>query len=192
MHGIYARVVARALLDTECVKISIESPFTLTSGTTSSIYIDVRRLLSFPDQRDMVIASLAAEISQIAGDAQVIAGGETAGIPYAALVAEKLGKPMVYVRKKPKDFGTTSQIEGVVNHGQSVLLVEDLASEGTSKANFVNAIRRAGGRIDHCFVVVERPFPSLKETMNNLHVTLHALTTLDDILDVAKEYGHHL
>ena len=119
-----------------------------------------------------------------------IAGGETAGIPYAAFVAVALGKPMVYVRKEPKGFGRMAQIEGALNDGERVLLVEDLTTDGGSKVGFVEALRAAGAKVDHTYVVFHYGiFPESQTTMDEIGVELHALATWWDVLDAAREQG---
>src|SRR5580765_6318890 len=134
-----ADITARILLETQSVLFRPEEPFTFTSGLRSPVYIDCRRLISFPRARRRLMDAAA--------------GGETAGIPFAAWIADRLFLPMLYVRKEPKGFGRNAQIEGVIEEGARVLLVEDLASEGTSKVNFVRAIRQAGARVDTAFVI---------------------------------------
>jgi orotate phosphoribosyltransferase len=130
--------LAHQLLQTRSVQIRPQEPFRLTSGRLSPVYVDVRRLISFPQIRTEITESFAKIAQERIGLSQidVIAGGETAGIAYAALLAEKLNKPMIYVRKEPKGYGKSSQIEGVLEPGQRVLLVEDLVTDGGSKLNF--------------------------------------------------------
>ena len=120
-----------------------------------------------------------------------VAGGETAGIPFAAWVADRMNLPMQYVRKKAKGFGRNAQIEGQLIPGQRVLLVEDLTTDGRSKVNFVKAIRDAGGVCDHCFVIFFYDiYKEGKKIIADLGVTLHSLTTWWDVLAVAKASGH--
>jgi orotate phosphoribosyltransferase len=117
-----------------------------------------------------------------------VAGGETAGIAFAAWMADKLGLPMQYVRKAPKGFGRNAQIEGDVKDGQRVLLVEDMTTDGGSKVNFVNALRKAGVRCDHTFVFFYYDiFPEGLKILNDLGVAHHALATWWDVLAVAKK-----
>ena len=117
-----------------------------------------------------------------------IAGGETAGIPYAAWISESLDKPMLYVRKKPKGFGRNAQIEGNLTEGQKVVLVEDLATDGGSKINFVKALRAAGADVSDIFVVFFYGiFPGAWETLNKSYVNLHYLCTWHDVIYVANE-----
>src|SRR5712675_1426592 len=150
-----ADITARILLETNSVLFRPEDPFTFTSGRKSPVYIDCRRLISFPRARTKLMDLGAELIERHAGyeGLDAIAGGETAGIPFAAWIADRLSLPMLYVRKQPKGFGRNAQIEGELRDKARVLLVEDLASEGSSKLNFVRAIRQAGGEIGHSFVI---------------------------------------
>jgi orotate phosphoribosyltransferase len=119
-----------------------------------------------------------------------VAGGETAGIPFAAWIAERLNLPMLYVRKRPKGFGRGAQIEGEMKPGARCLLVEDLATDGGSKVNFINAIRDGGGQVAHAFVVFHYGiFPQSVETLGKLSVRLHGLATWWDMLEAAKASG---
>jgi orotate phosphoribosyltransferase len=137
---------------------------------------------------DFAVATIGRDIGRNNIDA--VAGGETAGIPFAAWVADRLHLPMQYVRKKAKGFGRNAQIEGQLIPGQRVLLVEDLATDGRSKVNFVKAIRDAGGKCEHCFVIFFYDiYPEGKKILADLGVTLHALTTWWDVLSVAKASG---
>jgi orotate phosphoribosyltransferase len=188
-----AEITARILLETKAVLFSPEQPFTFTSGRKSPVYIDCRKLISFPRARrklmDLGTALMERQAGFEAFDA--VAGGETAGIPFAAWIAERLALPMLYIRKKPKGFGRNAQIEGEMAEGARVLLVEDLASEGTSKLNFIEAIRQAGGKIAHSFVVFHYGiFPQSLETLGAAGVRLHALATWWDVLRVAEELGY--
>ena len=187
-----ALAAASILLETNSVHFSPDEPFTFTSGRKSPVYIDCRRLISFPRARAKLMDLGAEMITRNIGyeSLDAIAGGETAGIPFAAWIAERLALPMLYIRKKPKGFGRMAQIEGEMKEGARVLLVEDLASEGTSKINFVNAIRTAGGQIAHTFVVFHYGiFPSSVESLAAEGVLLHGLTTWHDVLALAHERG---
>ena len=120
-----------------------------------------------------------------------MAGGETAGIPFAAWMADRLMLPMQYVRKQPKGFGRDAQIEGDLKEGERVLLVEDLTTDGRSKINFCQALRSAGAVVEHVFVVFHYDiFPETKSVMSDMGVTLHALATWWDVLKVAQAGGH--
>jgi orotate phosphoribosyltransferase len=188
-----AETTARILLETKSVLFSPEKPFTFTSGRVSPVYIDCRKLISFPRARAKLMDMGAELIEREAGyeSIDVVAGGETAGIPFAAWLAERMALPMIYVRKKPKGFGRNAQIEGDLAEGKRVLLVEDLASEGTSKLNFVRALREAGGEIGHTFVIFHYGiFKSSLETLAAEQVKLHALATWWDVVGVAEGLGY--
>jgi orotate phosphoribosyltransferase len=184
-----AEETARAYLDTGAVRFMADKPFIFTSGWASPVYNDSRWLISFPDVRkklmDFAVETIYREIGRDKIDA--VAGGETAGIPFAAWVAERMHLPMQYVRKKPKGFGRGAQIEGKLDPGQRVLLVEDLATDGRSKVNFVKALRDADAKCEHCFVIFWYDiYPEGAKILSDLGVTLHYLTTWWDVLAVAK------
>jgi orotate phosphoribosyltransferase len=188
-----AEITSRILLETKAVLFNPDQPFTFTSGRVSPVYVDCRRLISFPKARAtlMNLASALIKREIPAGSLDAIAGGETAGIPFAAWISERLDLPMLYVRKKPKGFGRNAQIEGEMADGARVLLVEDLASEGTSKLNFIHAIRSAGGKIGHTFVIFHYGiFPQSVTSLEAEGVKLHALATWWDVLKVAHGLGH--
>ncbi|HXX26248.1 MAG TPA: orotate phosphoribosyltransferase [Pseudolabrys sp.] len=187
-----AELTARMYLECGAVRFMEDKPFIFTSGWASPVYNDSRWLISFPDLRstmmDFAIATIDRDIGRKEIDA--VAGGETAGIPFAAWVADRMHLPMQYVRKKPKGFGRGAQIEGKLTPGQRVLLVEDLTTDGRSKVNFVKAIRDADGQCAHCFVIFFYDiYPEGKKILSDLGVTLHALTTWWDVLAVAKKSG---
>jgi len=187
-----ADITARILLETNSVLFRPEDPFTFTSGRKSPVYIDCRRLISFPRARTKLMDLGAELIERHAGyeGLDAIAGGETAGIPFAAWMADRLALPMLYVRKKPKGFGRNTQIEGHLVEGQRVLLVEDMTSDGRSKINFCNALRDAGAKVEHVLVFFFYDiFPEGRKILNDLGVTLHSLATWWDVLAVAKESG---
>lgn len=178
--------VAKCLLDIKAVNLRPDQPYTLTSGWASPTYIDCRKVISFPKVRQTIIgymAEVANKIGQNKIDA--VAGGETAGIPYSAWLAEKMDVPMLYVRKKPKGFGRGAQIEGDFKAGQKVLLVEDLATDGASKVAFVNALRDGGTVVTDCVVVFYYGvFPSSGQ-LESANVNMHYLCTWEHILEAA-------
>lgn len=187
-----ARAVARILLEIGAVHIRPEPPFILTSGWASPVYVDCRRIISFPRARraviDHAVELITARIGYESIDA--IAGGETAGIPYAAWIADRLGLPMLYVRKKPKGFGRNAQIEGVAHDGQRVLLVEDLATDGRSKIVFIEALRAAGATVTDAFAAFfYSAFPGGLANLEAVGVTLHSLATWAEVLEVAQADG---
>ena len=191
---IIAETTAKMLLEVKAVLFSDEKPFIFTSGWASPVYIDCRKLIFYPQVRSRLIEFALATLERDAGAGQfdVIAGGETAGIPYAAWIAERLGLPMQYVRKKPKGFGRNAQIEGDVREGARTLLVEDLTTDGRSKINFCKALREAGAVVEHVFVNFYYDiFPESKQVMRELGVRLHHLATWWDVLRVVRQ-GNYL
>src|ERR1044071_7889294 len=187
-----AELTAKILLEVEAVRFYAEKPFIFTSGLASPVYTDCRRLISYPRVRASLIdfgaSTLARDVGFEAFDA--VAGGETAGIAFAAWMADKLALPMQYVRKKAKGFGRNAQIEGEVKDGQRVLLVEDMTTDGRSKVNFCNALRQAGSKVEHVIVFFFYDiFPEGRKILKDLGVTLHFLATWWDVLSVAKASG---
>jgi orotate phosphoribosyltransferase len=177
------------LIGIRAVGCNLERPFKLTSGWASPVYVDCRKIISFPRERSEIVALMADEVR--GEKPEVVAGGETAGIPYAAWIAEALGLPMVYVRKKPKEGGRQEQVEGEISAGGRAVLVEDLATDGASKVNFLSALRRAGATVDRSVVVFYYGiFPKAPEILKAAGVTLHALTDWRTTIDVAEARKH--
>ncbi len=184
-----AREAAHILLDTKAVLLNAREPFTYTSGRRGPCYADCRRLISFPKERDALMG-FACDIlkSEIGSDKiDYVAGGETAGIPYAAFIAQTLQKPMLYIRKKPKGFGRMAQIEGFLEEGRKVVLIEDVQNFGTSVKIFIDALRQANATIENLLVIFSHGHASSAAAMKEMGVNLHALCTWRDILDVARE-----
>ena len=184
-----ARLTARMLLEIEAVHLNATEPFTLASGLLSPTYIDCRKLISFPRIRSTLMDFLTVTVMRNAGFEAFdnVAGGETAGIPFGALVAERMALPMTYVRKKPKGYGRNARIEGVMKEGERVLLVEDLTTDGGSKLSFVDAIRETGATCGHTAVIFYYGiFPETEKTLGDHGVSLHHLCTWWDVLAEAK------
>jgi len=187
-----ARLTARMLLEIKAVHFNSTTPFTLASGLPSPTYIDCRKLISYPRIRSVLMDFLAVTVLRGAGFEAFdnIAGGETAGIPFAALVAERLALPMTYVRKKPKGYGRNARIEGEMTPGQRVLLVEDLTTDGGSKLSFVDAIRDTGALCGHTAVIFFYDiFPDTRQRLSDHGVSLHHLCTWHDVLAEARAQG---
>ena len=185
-----ARLTANMLLEIEAVHFNSDEPFTFASGLQAPTYIDCRKLISFPRIRSTLMDFLTVTVMRDAGFEAFdnVAGGETAGIPFAALVAERMALPMTYVRKKPKGYGRNARIEGAMTEGQRVLLVEDLTTDGGSKISFVDAIRETGATCGHTAVIFYYGiFPETTETLGKHGVRLHHLCTWWDVLEAARE-----
>lgn len=187
-----ARLSARAFLEIGAVHFNAREPFTLASGLPSPTYIDCRKLISYPRIRSTLMDFLTVTIMREAGFEAFdnIAGGETAGIPFAALVAERMALPMSYVRKKPKGYGRNARIEGAMTDGQRVLLVEDLTTDGGSKLSFVDAIRETGASCAYTAVIFYYGiFPETEARLADHGVKLLHLCTWWDMLAAAREMG---
>ena len=183
------RDTARILIRIGAIGARLDPPFTFTSGWASPVYVDVRRLISYPAERRHVTAAAVRALRSEGGTApfDAVAGGETAGIPYAAWLAEACNLPMLYVRKKPKGFGRNARIEGDLHDGARVLLVEDLATDGASKLSFASALRDAGALVDHAFVVFFYGiFPGALATLAEAGLSLTYLATWWDVLREAE------
>ena len=187
-----ARLTARMLLEIGAVNFNTDEPYILASGLPSPSYIDCRKLISFPRIRSTLMDFLTVTVMREAGFEAFdnIAGGETAGIPFAAMVAERMALPMTYVRKKPKGYGRNARIEGAMSEGQRVLLVEDLTTDGGSKLSFVDAIRETGATCGNTAVIFYYDiFPETEKTLGDHGVALHSLCTWWDVLAEAKAQG---
>ena len=185
-----ARLTAGMLLEIGAVDFNTKDPFTLASGKKAPTYVDCRKLISFPRVRSTVMDFLAVTIMREAGFEAFdnIAGGETAGIPFSALIAERLALPMTYVRKKPKGYGRNARIEGQMTENQRVLLVEDLTTDGGSKLSFVDAIRETGATCKATAVIFYYGiFEGVEETLAKHDVQLISLCTWWDVLAAAQE-----
>tara|TARA_Y100000031_G_scaffold155418_1_gene206142 strand:- start:424 stop:1335 length:912 start_codon:yes stop_codon:yes gene_type:complete len=193
--GEMAKMTAKILLDTKSVLFNAKEPFTLKSGRQSPVYIDCRRLVSFPEARSKLMNAAAQLISNEIGleNIDYVAGGETAGIPYGAFIADRVEKPMIYVRKAPKGYGRMGQIEGHLPEKMEdgskpkVILVEDLQTDGGSKEIFINALRMADAEVSHTFVIFHYGiFPASEENMEKMGINLLSLATWWDVLALAK------
>ena len=180
------------LLEVGAVGCNLERPFIFTSGWASPVYVDCRRLISWPRERREIVHLCAEEIEKSIGREKfdLVAGGETAGIPFASWIAEYFFVPMIYVRKKPKEFGRLAQIEGVLPPGKRVILVEDLTTDAKSKVNFCEALKGAGATVEHAVVVFYYGvYPDAEANLRQAGVSLHALTDWQTTLEVAEAKG---
>ena len=143
----YQNQIINKLIDEKIITISPEKSFTYASGMKSPIYTDLRLTISYPDLRDWIETDLANLIKEKFPDVTIIGGVATAGIPHAALVAEKLGLPMIYVRPKPKDHGKGRQIEGRFTKDDKIVLIDDLITTGGSVLDAVKATKKEGGNV---------------------------------------------
>src|SRR6218665_2896128 len=187
--AVMAELVAKRLWEIKAVHFRAGQPYKLASGMASPVYIDCRKLISYPRIRSTIMDFAAATIMRDAGFEKFdcVAGGETARIPFPAFLSERLGLPMIYVRKKPKGHGRNAQIEGDMPEGARVLVIEDLTTAGGSMFKFIDAVRAAGGVVDHGIALFYYGiFPEAEQRFENGKVTLHYLATWRDVLAVAK------
>ena len=158
-------------------------------GHKSPIYVDCRRLLSYPDERKAVMDAAVRMLSPHVDKHTLLAGGESGGIGYAAILAERLSLPMVYVRKKVKGYGLNKTIEGDIRDCRHALLIEDHTTNGGSKKHFIDALEHAGLSCRHAFVIFSYETATLKALLHQWRVTLHSLCTYQDVMDAAVEMG---
>jgi orotate phosphoribosyltransferase len=183
-----SEIIAQKLIDIESVKFSFENHFTLTSGLKSPVYVDCRKIISFLDEREFIMNEALNYFEKNKIQFDLVAGGETAGIPYAAIISEKIKKPMVYIRKKPKGFGQNQQIEGNFKEKEKAILIEDLATDGGSKVVFVEAMRKAGLIVNDIFVIFYYDIFNLENSvLSKLNVNIHSLCTWKDIISVIEK-----
>ena len=181
--------IANILLSIGCVNINFKNKFILTSGKKSPVYVDCRKLVSFPKEREIIINEMSKQIKDIYKGEIIVAGGETAGIPYSSFISQKLKLPMVYIRKQPKGFGKDKLIEGEFRKKSKSILIEDMATDGGSKIHFINSMRKAHLSVKDIFVVFFYDiYPSAKENMKKMRVNLNYLASWKDILEVSPNY----
>ena len=181
--------IANILLSIGCVNINFKNKFILTSGKKSPVYVDCRKLVSFPKEREIIINEMSKQIKNIYKGEIIVAGGETAGIPYSSFISQKLKLPMVYIRKQPKGFGKGKLIEGEFRKKSKSILIEDMATDGGSKIHFINSMRKAHLSVKDIFVVFFYDiYPSAKENMKKMRVNLNYLASWKDILEVSPNY----
>jgi len=180
------RIIALQLWAFEAVKVNLRTPFRLVSGNFSPVYINCRRLISFPSFVDLFGAAAREILKKEDLSIDVIAGGETAGIPFAAFLARALNRPMVYVRKRPKRHGIASRIEGTSVRKRRILLVEDLITDAGSKLDFIDALRKDGAVVKDVLVVFDRLQGGRKALIKE-GIRLHSMTDMKMMLEVALE-----
>ena len=182
-----AKKTAEVLLQVNAIKLSPKEPFTWASGWKSPIYCDNRIVLSFPPIRNYIREKMAKHIERHYGKPDVIAGVATGAIGIGALVAEYLGLPFIYVRPEPKKHGRQNQIEGFIQKGQNVVVVEDLISTGKSSLNAVKALREAEVNVKGMIAIFSYGFDVSKENFEKENVTLHTLSNYENLLEQALD-----
>lgn len=180
---------AQALLEAEAIQLSTDPMFTWASGIKSPIYCDNRLLMGFPKLREQVAAELAQAIKSHYPECEAVAGTATAGIPHAAWVATELQLPMLYVRSKAKEHGRGNQIEGKMEPGQQVVVIEDLISTGGSSITAVEALQEAGFVVLGVISIFSYELPKATEAFEKVGVSFHSLTNLKELLETSRQQG---
>jgi orotate phosphoribosyltransferase len=183
------KAVAEKLLQVQAIKLSPDQPFTWASGWKSPIYCDNRKVLSFPYVRDFIKSELCSVIFEQYPEATVLAGVATAGIPWGAMAADQLKLPFIYVRPKPKEHGLGNQIEGSLEPGQRVLVIEDLISTGKSSLQVVDVLKAAGAEIVGMISIFNYGFEAATSACANAGVKTSSLTNYPTMIELAIEKG---
>jgi orotate phosphoribosyltransferase len=182
--------IAAILLESNAVTLRPEKPFKYASGILSPIYCDNRLLISLPQAREKIIEAFIASIKNIGLKFDTVAGTATAGIPHAAWIADRLKKPMIYVRSESKDHGKENFIEGTIHKGEEALVVEDLISTGGSVINAVNAIRNVGAIANNCLAIFTYEMKKAKDAFKGINCKLYTLTNFTTLVKLACEKNY--
>lgn len=180
--------VAQKLLEIEAIKLSPQNPFTWASGLKSPIYCDNRMILSFPEIRNHIITAFV-KLSKKFGTFDYVAGVATAGIPHAALIADRLAVPMIYVRSKAKAHGRQNLIEGFLQPNSKILVIEDLISTGKSSINAVNALKKEGAEVVGVMAIFNYGFEATKKAFNDIGCPYETLSNYTALIQTAKHNG---
>lgn len=186
----YEIEIAKNLLDIKAVALRPSDPFTWASGIKSPIYCDNRFVLSFPEKRDVVVNGFAQLIQKEYPQAQCLMGTATAGIPWAALVAANMDLPMGYVRSSSKDHGKGNKIEGKIEKGMKVVIVEDLISTGGSVKGVVEALKDAGCEVMGVVAIFTYLLPASTELFTSIQTEFKTLSNYDVLVDVALQNNY--
>ena len=185
-----ALMLAMHLLQIKAVKLSPNQPFTWASGLHSPIYCDNRVTLSYPTVRTFIRQQFVEQLMQHYGKPDVIAGVATGGIPQGALVAQELGLPFVYVRSEKKSHGMQNRVEGVLESGQSVIVIEDLVSTGKSSLLAVDALREAGAVVKGMLAIFTYQLPAAETNFKEKECPLFTLTNYETLIYKAIEENY--
>ena len=175
--------VAKALFDVKAVKINVNEPFTFVSGIKSPIYCDNRFVLGFSDERDVIVDGF---VQAIDSDADVIVGVATAGIPWASFIADRMKKPLAYVRNKPKDHGAGKQIEGAEVKGKKVVVIEDLITTGKSSLIAVDVLQKEGVADMEVKSIFTYGFDATKENYDKFNCKFSSLSNFNVLINLLK------
>lgn len=185
-----AEEVAKILLKIKAVTINTEEPYRYASGILSPIYCDNRLLMSYPEMRIQIVDAFLGLIKEKELDFDIVAGTATAGIPHAAWIADRLQKPMIYIRGGSKDHGKQNKIEGKLEKGQKVLVIEDLISTGGSSVAAVEAVKEAGGEVIACAAIFTYQMQKAKDKFEAAACPLYTLSNFSTLVDVTVQTGY--
>ena len=177
--------IAEMLLDIKAVTFSFTKPYlyTFVSGIKGPMYCDNRRLISYPNKRRAVVDEVVKIAKKLNFD--IVGGVSTAGIPWAALIAERLHKPMIYIRPEAKGYGKKRQIEGYMGKGNRVLVIEDLVSTGSSAISAIKTVRRNGGKASDCIFIFTYDLDIAKKNFQRTKCKMHPLLVFSDLIEIA-------
>ena len=185
-----AKKTAELLLQIKAIKLEPQQPFNWASGWKSPIYCDNRIILSYPMIRNYVRENFARQIEEKYGKPDVIAAVATGAIGIGMLVAEYLSLPFAYVRPEPKGHGRQNQIEGNLEEGQTVVVIEDLISTGNSSLNAVKALKEAGANVKGMFAIFTYGFDTSVKNFENLEIELHTLSDYENLIETAQNTNY--
>lgn len=180
--------VAKILLEAKAVTLSPKKPYTFVSGIKSPIYCDNRLLISYPEKRKKIVEIYLEKLKDL--DFDIVAGTATAGIPWASWIADKLNKPMIYIRGAKKDHGKENLIEGKLEQGQKAVIIEDLVSTGGSSFSAVQAARDAGAIVTHCITLFNYEMGKAKKTFEEGNCKLIELSNFSALAETAVEIDY--
>jgi orotate phosphoribosyltransferase len=178
---------AEKLLQIKALQVNLQQPYTWASGWKSPVYCDNRKVLSYPHVRDFVKSELANMVLEHFPDAEVIAGVATAGIAHGVMAADLLKLPFIYVRSKPKEHGMGNQIEGHMEPGKKVVVIEDLVSTGKSSLQVVDALRESGAEVIGMCALFTYGFPIAEQAFEQSFVSLRTISNYNALMEVAGD-----
>ena len=179
--------IAKMLLEVKAVSLDTSKGFTYASGRKGPIYCDNRLLLSYPKQRELVMSAFLQVIKEKNLAPDVVAGVATGAIAWGALIADRLKKPFIYIRSSTKGHGKQNRIEGRLEEGKKVLVIEDLINTGGSSADACNAVREGGGIVIACIAIVNYGFDEAGKKFTSGKIPLYSLTDFTELINVASE-----
>ncbi|HQW83607.1 MAG TPA: orotate phosphoribosyltransferase [Ferruginibacter sp.] len=183
------KAVAEKLLQINAIKLSSQKPFTWASGWKSPIYCDNRKVLSFPYIRDFIKSEMCSVIFEKFQQADVLAGVATAGIAWGAMAADQLKLPYIYVRPKPKEHGLGNQIEGALEKGQKILVIEDLISTGKSSLQVCDVLKTAGAEVIGMVSIFTYGFEVTEKAFEDAGIPVYSLTNYKILIELALHKG---